>query len=46
MNEISNKESKKSFKDAICFMGNVGVKLISALSGLANLLNFFGISSV
>lgn len=39
-------ESKKSFKDAICFMGNVGVKLISALSGLANLLNFFGISSV
>lgn len=38
--------SKKSFKDAICFMGNVGGKLISALSGLANLLKFFGISSV
>lgn len=39
-------ESKKSFKDAICFMGNVGGKLISALSGLANLLKFFGISPV
>ncbi len=39
-------ESKKSFKDAICFMGNVGVKLISTLSGLANLLKFFGISPV
>lgn len=39
-------ESKKSFKDAICFMGNVGGKLISALSGLANLLKFFDISPV
>lgn len=39
-------ESKKSFKDAICFMGNVGGKLIAALSGLANLLKFFGISPV
>ena len=39
-------ESKKSFKDAICFMGNVGGKLISALSGLANLLKFLGISPV
>lgn len=38
--------SKKSFKDAICFMGNVGGKLISAISGLANLLKFFGISPV
>lgn len=39
-------ESKKSFKDAICFMGNVGVKLISAFSGLANLLRFFGVSPI
>ena len=39
-------ESKKSFKDAICFMGNVGVKLISAFSGLANLLKFFGVSPI
>lgn len=39
-------ESKKCFKDAICFMGNVGEKLISALSGFANLLNYFGISPV
>lgn len=40
------KESKKNFKDAICFMGNLGVKLISALSGLTNLLKFFGFSQV
>ena len=39
-------ESKRSFKDAICFLGNVGGKLIAAFSGLANLLKFFGISPV
>lgn len=44
--DVKQQESKKSFKDAICFMGNVGGKLISALSGLANLLKFFGISPV
>lgn len=37
---------KRSFKDAIFFMGNVGSKLITALSGLANVLKFFDISPV
>lgn len=44
--DVKQQESKKSFKDAICFMGNVGGKLISALYGLVNLLKFFDISSV
>ena len=37
---------KKSFKDAIFFMGNVGSKLITAFSHLANVLKFFDISHV
>ena len=37
---------KKSFKDAIFFMGNVGSKLITAFSHLANVLKFFDISPV
>lgn len=36
-------ESKKHFKDAVDLIG-VGSKLISALSGLTNVLRFFGIS--
>lgn len=35
--------SKKRFKDAVDLIG-IGSKLISALSGLANVLKFFGIS--
>lgn len=37
--------SKKRFKDAIDLTG-IGVKIISALSGLATVLKFFGISPV
>ena len=37
-------QNKKSFKDAICFMGNAGSKLITALSHLSNILKFLGIS--
>lgn len=37
-------QSKKSFKDAICFMGNVGSKLITALSHLTNILKFLGVN--
>ena len=44
--DVEQKRVKKSFKDAICFMGNVGVKLISALSGLANLFKFFGLNHI
>lgn len=36
-------KSKTRFKDAMCFMGNASVKLLSALSALANLAKFFGI---
>ena len=38
--------NKKDFSHTIKMMGNVGVKIISALSGLANLLKFFGFSPV
>lgn len=38
--------NKKEFSHTIKMMGNVGVKIISALSGLANLLKFFGFSPV
>ncbi len=37
-------KSKKNFTDTIKIMGNVGVKVISALAGVTNLLKFFGIS--
>lgn len=37
---------KKSFKNAIFFMGNVGSKLITAFSHLTNVLKFFDISPV
>lgn len=40
----SQEKSKKSFKDALFFMGNLGSKLITALSGLVNILKFFNIS--
>ncbi len=39
-------KSKKSFKDALFFMGNLGSKLITALSGLVNVLKFFDISPI
>lgn len=42
--EIEN--NKKSFSHTIKMMGEGGVKIISALSGLANLLKFFGYSPV
>lgn len=42
----AQEKNKKGFKDAIFFMGNVGSKLIAALSGLANVLKFFGVSPV
>lgn len=43
---VGKKEaSKKRFKDAVDLIG-IGSKLISALSGLANVLKFFGISPV
>lgn len=42
--EIEN--NKKSFSHTIKIMGEGGVKIISALSGLANLLKFFGYSPV
>lgn len=42
----SQEKSKKSFKDALFFMGNLGSKLITALSGLVNILKIFEISPV
>ena len=39
-------DNKKSFSHTIKMMGEGGVKIISALSGLANLLKFFGYSLV
>lgn len=36
--------SKNNFNNAVCLLGNIGTKLITALSGLVNLLNFFGFS--
>ncbi len=43
--EKGTKEKQpKKFKDAICLMGNAGSKLITALSGLTNVLRFFDIS--
>lgn len=44
--EEGQRRGKRSFKDAIFFMGNVGSKLITALSHLANVLKFFDISPV
>lgn len=44
--DVKQQESKKRFRDAICFMGNAGVKLIAAFSGLANLLKFLGVTPV
>lgn len=43
-NEKQKQDNKKRFKDAICFMGDIGTKLISALSGLTNLLKYFNIT--
>ncbi|MEA4970671.1 MAG: hypothetical protein VB051_09110 [Candidatus Pelethousia sp.] len=43
--EIDKEKSKSRFKDAMCFLGNVSVKVLSALSSLANLSKFFGIVS-
>ncbi|MCL2087936.1 MAG: hypothetical protein FWH14_00490 [Oscillospiraceae bacterium] len=34
---------KSRFRDAMCFLGNASVKVLSALSSLANLAKFFGI---
>lgn len=43
-NSVEKKEiSKKHFKDAVDLIG-IGSKLLSALSGLVNVLKFFGIS--
>jgi hypothetical protein len=43
-NSPEKKEKAQSrFKDAMCFLGNVSVKVLSALSSLANLSKFFGI---
>ena len=44
--KAGQERDKKSFKDAIFFMGNVGSKLITAFSHLANVLKFFDISPV
>ena len=42
--ENADKERSKSrFKDAMCFLGNASVKVLSALSSLANLSKFLGI---
>ena len=43
-NEKQQQDNKKSFNDAICFMGNIGTKLITTLSGLTNLLKYFNIT--
>jgi len=44
INSDAEKEKSKSrFNDAMCFLGNVSVKVLSALSSLANLSKFFGI---
>ena len=43
-NEKQQQDNKKSFKDAICFMGNIGTKLILVLSSLTNLLKYFNIT--
>lgn len=40
---VKKEASKKRFKDAVDLIG-IGSKLISALSGLANVLKFFGVS--
>lgn len=40
----TKEKQQKKFKDAICLMGNAGSKLITALSGLTNVLRFFDIS--
>lgn len=42
--EGTKEKQQKKFKDAICLMGNAGSKLITALSGLTNVLRFFDIS--
>ena len=44
--EEKKEDSKKSFKDALLFMGNIGSKLVAAFSGLVNVLKFFGVSPV
>jgi hypothetical protein len=41
--EPDKEKSKSRFKDAMCFLGNVSIKVLSALSSLANLAKFFGI---
>lgn len=41
--EIDMEKSKSRFKDAMCFLGNVSVKVLSALSSLINLSKFLGI---
>jgi len=41
--EEGKEKSKTRFKDVMCFMGNVAVKLLSSLSALANLAKFFGL---
>lgn len=40
------KNNKREFSKTIKTMGNIGTKVISALSGVANLLKFFGFSLV
>lgn len=41
--ETDKEKSKSRFKDAMCFLGNVSVKVLSALSSLINLSKFLGI---